>query len=44
LIQKEWEIGLFELFLFPDSDKNAIPTAIKKIPNAMPRYNIVVSF
>jgi hypothetical protein len=30
--------------LFPDSVINAIPTAIKKIPNAMAKYNIVVIF
>jgi hypothetical protein len=30
--------------LFPDSVINAIPTATKKIPNAMAKYNIVVSF
>lgn len=29
---------------FPDSVINAIPTANKKTPNAMAKYNIVVRF
>jgi hypothetical protein len=37
-------MGLFVLPFFPDSVTNAITTAIKKTPNAMAKYNIIVSF